>query len=199
MKRWLAVVVVLAAHVALACDDGSPVISVVGTLSGDRVLVREERFEGTSIHLYVLDLAKNKATEFATILDTSDAEAERPKLRAARWKAAEAELKKQGLVLKTLAVQKLPFEVKGATLKGGGDFDSDTGCATVELLAVRGKQSQRLDATGYCGSSDTTSFAGVVVTPDERFVIPMLSSGCLDDPTRWMKAIPVASFASAKK
>ena len=183
----------LSASAALACDDGAPVISVVGTLSGDRVLVREERFGGSLIRLYVLDLAKSTLTEFATVLD-GEPEAERPKLRAARWKAAEAELKKQGLLLKTLAEQSLPFRLKGATVKSSTAYDSDTGCSTVELVAVRGKQSQTLDTTGSCGASDGTFFSGVVVTPDQRFLIPMLASGCLGSPTLWMKAIATSSF-----
>ena len=202
MRTLLAVVVVislLTAATARACDDGSPVVTIVGVLSADRVLVREERFEGSSITLFVLDLAKNKVTEFASILDSSDPEADRPKLRASRWKAAEADLKKQGLEVKTLSVRKLPLELKGATVKVVSDYDSDTGCGKSALVAVRGKSTSQLDTTGYCGSSDTTSFAGVVVTPDERFVIPMLASGCLGSTAEWMKSIPVASFASTKK
>lgn len=202
MKSLLAVLVsssVLTAASAWACDDGAPVVTIVGVLKGDRVLVREESFGGASITLYVLDLAKNKVTEFSTILDSSDPEADRPKLRASRWKSSEAELKKQGLELKTLSVRKLPLELKGATVKSVSEYDSDTGCGNSTLVAVRGKATTQLDTTGYCGSSDTTSFSGVVVTPDERFVIPMLSSGCLDSPTRWMKSIAVASFAGSKK
>ena len=202
MKTVLAVVVVislLTAATARACDDGSPVVTVVGVLKGDQVLVREESFAGASINLFVLDLAKNKVTEFASILDSTDPEADRPKLRASRWKSAEADLKKQGLELKTLAVRKLPLELKGVTLKVVSDYDSDTGCGKSALVAVRGKATTQLGTTGYCGSSDTTSFSGVVVTPDERFVIPMLSSGCLGSPPEWMKSIAVASFAGPKK
>lgn len=195
----LALSTVLTAATAWACDDGAPVVTIVGVLKGDRVLVHEESFAGASINLYVLDLAKNKVTEFSTILDTTDPEADRPKLRASRWKSSEADLKKEGLELKTLAVRKLPLELKGVTLKIVSDYDSETGCGNSALVAVRGKTTTQLGTTGYCGSSDTTSFSGVVVTPDERFVIPMLSSGCLESPTRWMKSIAVASFAGPKK
>lgn len=195
----LALISLFVSHTAWACDDGAPVTTIVGLLDADRVLVREERFEGARIRLYVLDLAKNTVTEFATILDESDGEADRPKLRAARWKTAELELKKQGLVVKTLPVKKLPLVLKGVTVKSVSSFDSDTGCGEGELVAVRGTSSQKLDSTGYCGASDTSSFAGVVVTPDERFVIPMLSSGCLDEPMKWMRSIAVASFVGTKK
>ncbi|MDP1920493.1 MAG: hypothetical protein Q8L14_29900 [Myxococcales bacterium] len=202
MKNFFVVLALISLFVstsAWACDDGSPVTTIVGLLTADRVLVREERFGGARIRLYVLDLAKNKVTEFDTILDESDEEADRQKLRASRWKAAETALKKQGLVLKTLPVQKLPLVLKGVSVKSVSSFDSDTGCGESELVAVRGTSSQKLDSTGYCGASDTSSFAGVVVTPDERFVIPMLSSGCLDEPMKWMRAIAVASFVGTKK
>lgn len=190
MKTLSAVVLALVAHGAWACDDGSPVTTVVGLLNGDRLLIREERFEGARIDLYVLDLVKNKVTEFASIVELKDAEEDRARLRAARWKAAEVELKKQGLRLQTLPLQTLPVTVKGVPLSVRPASFGKQKCAGFELLAA----DKRVESASSCWPIET-SYAGVIVTPDERFVVPMKKSNCLDAPTSWMTSISVASFA----
>ena len=202
MRALLLVAVMCFPAVTWACDDGAPQITIVGKLTGERLVVRDERFEGSIITLYLLDLKTGKVTKYASILDThfedrtpAQARAD-AKVRAARWKEAEAKLKTEGLVLQTLSVRPLPSTSGEVKWSQSSTRSDEGGCYAIRLEATRGTERVEVDSTGYCGASDTTEFAGVVET--DGYVVPLLSPGCLDSPDRWMHAFKIAELFKPK-
>jgi hypothetical protein len=183
----------LASATAWACDDGQPKVGVVGTLDGDRLVLREDRFDGASVKLLVFDLAQDKVMPFADLVTRKDPTFDRDNIRAARWKWAQAELKSLGFVMKSFTTRQLPFDVAGATL----ERVHDSGTCSTTLRAVTGKTKTMLRETA-CSHGEATDITGLIVTDDKRYVIPMLSSSCLGETADWLHAIPVAKFASAK-
>ena len=192
MRALLLFALVAWPTVTWACDDGAPKIAIVGTLKGDRLLVRDERYDAATITLYLLDLKRGKTVEFATILDARDNDEDPAKVRAARWKAAEAKLKKEGLVLQTFRPMKLPATIGEVTFRQASTAVDAAGCGKVVLEATRGAERVQVDSTGSCGASDVTDLGGLYEI--DGYVIPLLSSGCLNGPDDWMHAFKLADL-----
>ena len=104
------------------------------------------------------------------------------------------DLTRDGLVLQTLEEHRLPFTLGAVVLSAHGGGMEESGCGRSELRATKGKVTRTLDTTGYCGSSDISSFSAVVVTADGKFIIPIISSGCAASPTKWVKSFAVATL-----
>lgn len=190
------VLAVISSRSAWACDAPSSEITFVGTLRGHRVLVREVNDLQTFLSLYILDLDKNETTLFATILDGEEAPADKERLRARRWKQAQAALEKQGLALQSFEFKPLPVKVGDVELRVR-EGTSENGCTEVTLEAVKGSARRVLATTGYCGSSDTTRFSGVAFTPDGLHLMPVIDSACPESPTTWVRAFPIDSLLTA--
>ncbi|MGV3619396.1 MAG: hypothetical protein ACO1OB_01190 [Archangium sp.] len=198
MRTFVLLAVMSWPAVTLACDDGAPVFTFVGKLKDDRLVLREERFEKTQITLHVFDLRSGKVTTFAEILRGQEPADQAARLRAARWKEAQAKLEKEGLQLETLTEKRLPVTQGGVTFtQATSARGDDSGCSTVELRAKRGNESVKVDETGYCGSSDITRFRGLVLV--DGYAIPTIDSGCLDGPDRWLHRFVIADVFTKKK
>jgi hypothetical protein len=163
---------------AHACDPNTT-LSLAGFDDKGNVLVRRDR-ESYGIDLATFALATGKEGSVIDILTAEDPEAERPRLRAKRWKEAEAKLVKAGFTINP------KYPVAPDDKLGVGDFvivrtprfDEETSFSGTELTAKKGAHTVEL-VTSMTPPSDAGSFGGVFVSPDKRTLV-VLESGCLE-------------------
>jgi hypothetical protein len=167
-----------AATPARACDPNTT-LSLAGFDDKGNVLVRRDR--GTSgIDVATFALATGSELSVIDIVKGDDPEAERPRLRAKRWKEAEAALQKSGFTINP------KYPVAPDDKPGVGDFiivrtprfDEETSFSGTELSAKKGAHTVEL-VTSMTPPSDAGSFGALYVSPDKRTLV-VLESGCLE-------------------
>ena len=155
-------------------------LKVVGfDAKGTQVLMRSE---SDQIAILVVDLASASEVEHFDIVTRAAPEEQRGKLRAQRWKAAEATLKKRGFRV----VPDYPWMKRDEVKPGlrvfvdSAPYDTENGFSGSLLVAKRGDETVVLVPAAMAPVSDMVGFGGLYQSPDGRYLITS-HSGCWPD------------------
>ena len=187
MMRSVVLSIALLPATSFACELISH-FKVLGFDAKETLVALREETEGTiSVHLY--DLASHKRKSSWDIINYDETTSESAngdmnklgKLRAARWKEAEAALVSAGIKINakypmspTLTLGKSKF----ITRSGG---TSEYVMSSVEAVRIEGKESTVLDTQSTPTANDPVGYDGFALSPSKKTLV-ILPSGCQAEP-----------------
>lgn len=183
MMRSLLIAAVLLPASSFACELTNH-FKVIGFDAKETLVAMREESEGTiAVHLYELPSGKRKSSWDIINYDETTSEpangdmSKLGKLRAARWKEAEAALVREGIKINA----KYPIS-ETATI-GKAKFITRSGetseyvVSAVEVVRIEGKESTVIDRQSSPTANDAVAYDGFSVAPSKKTLI-ILPSGC---------------------
>ncbi|MDP1827904.1 MAG: hypothetical protein Q8L48_31815 [Archangium sp.] len=186
VKAFVLMVIALLPATSLACELISH-FKVIGFDPKESLVALREETEGTiSIHLYELPGGKRKDSwEIITYSETMEAPGgdmdKLGKLRAARWKEAEAALVRAGIKVDPKYPMSATLKLGAAKFTSRAVAPSEYVAVAAEAVRVEGKGITVLDSVSSPTVNDPVGYDGFAVSPSKKTLV-ILKNGCQAEP-----------------